>query len=281
MRNTIKLLIPGVLGGGGGVVKPPFDDFTFAAAYSVRKLRSDYSGACLRVRRSSDNTEQDIGFTANGDFDSAAFTAFVGGGNGFCRTWYDQSGNGVDAGQSATSAQPQLILNVLNGKPVLRYGGVHVLSTSAVILSSAAWSINAAFRFSNIAASRYLVYNGAFASNNGFGIYNTGASGNRGVLMRLVASCEDGAVTTNAELWTWRRTAAPVLSLRVNGESQVVSNSTANQIAPTGATHIGGRDAAAGNPLLGDISELLFTASALSDSNVLIIESSQSDAFGI
>jgi len=31
-----------------------------AAAYSVRKLRSAYTGSAIRVRRSSDNTEQDI-----------------------------------------------------------------------------------------------------------------------------------------------------------------------------------------------------------------------------
>ena len=32
-----------------------------AAAYSVRKLSNGYSGSAIRVRRSSDNTEQDIG----------------------------------------------------------------------------------------------------------------------------------------------------------------------------------------------------------------------------
>jgi len=38
-----------------------------AAAYSLRKLRADYSGSAVRVRRSSDNTEQDIGFTTQGE----------------------------------------------------------------------------------------------------------------------------------------------------------------------------------------------------------------------
>ena len=48
-----------------------------AAAYSVRKLSSTYSGSALRVRRSSDDTEQDIGFDANGDLDTTALTTFV------------------------------------------------------------------------------------------------------------------------------------------------------------------------------------------------------------
>ena len=34
-----------------------------AAAYSLRLLREAYSGSAIRVRRSSDSAEQDIGFT--------------------------------------------------------------------------------------------------------------------------------------------------------------------------------------------------------------------------
>jgi hypothetical protein len=63
-----------------------------AAAYSLRKLRSAYTGACIRVRRSSDNAEQDIGFVAN-ELDTAALLAFVGSGNGLIVTWYDQQGS--------------------------------------------------------------------------------------------------------------------------------------------------------------------------------------------
>ena len=48
-----------------------------AAAYSLRKLRAAYSGAAVRVRRSSDNTEQDIGFTAQGELDTASLLSFV------------------------------------------------------------------------------------------------------------------------------------------------------------------------------------------------------------
>ena len=43
-----------------------------AAAYSVRKLRNAYTGSAIRVRRSSDNTEQDIGFTALGELNTTS-----------------------------------------------------------------------------------------------------------------------------------------------------------------------------------------------------------------
>lgn len=46
-------------------------------AFSLRKLKSDYAGSAIRVRRSSDNTEQDIGFVGN-QLDTASLHSFVG-----------------------------------------------------------------------------------------------------------------------------------------------------------------------------------------------------------
>jgi hypothetical protein len=79
-----------------------------SAAYSVRKLRSDYSGSALRVRRSSDNAEQDIGFVSE-DLDTASMLTFVGANDGFVVTWYDQSGNANNATNSTAANQPQIV----------------------------------------------------------------------------------------------------------------------------------------------------------------------------
>jgi hypothetical protein len=61
----------------------PLDNFTTVSrAYSVaRRLRTAYTGPLFRVRRSSDNTEQDIGYTANNEVDGTALLNFVGGPN--------------------------------------------------------------------------------------------------------------------------------------------------------------------------------------------------------
>jgi hypothetical protein len=67
-----------------------------AVAYSLRKLRTAYTGSAIRVRRSSDNTEQDIGFVGRG-LDTTALLTFCGVGDGFVKTWYDQSGNANNA----------------------------------------------------------------------------------------------------------------------------------------------------------------------------------------
>ena len=79
-----------------------------AAAYSLRKLKSSYSGSAIRVRRSSDNTEQDIGFVGN-NLDTAGMKTFVGANSGFVTTWYDQSGNARNATQTTAANQPSII----------------------------------------------------------------------------------------------------------------------------------------------------------------------------
>lgn len=99
-----------------------------AAAYSVRRLSSTYEGALIEVRRSSDNTTQDIGYDANGDLDTAALLSFVGAGDGFVRTWYDQSGNANNAQQTTASRQSKIITSstLITGgsKPIMQFDGV-------------------------------------------------------------------------------------------------------------------------------------------------------------
>jgi hypothetical protein len=82
-----------------------------AANYELRRESRSYTGNAIRVRRSSDNAEADIGFTANGDLDTTALLAHVGSGNGFVTTLYDQSGNGRNATQTTYANQPRIVNN--------------------------------------------------------------------------------------------------------------------------------------------------------------------------
>jgi hypothetical protein len=68
------------------------DGLNSAAAYSLRKLRSAYTGPAIRVRRSSDNAELNIGFTANGDLDTTALLAHVGSQNLLLRSQEFENG---------------------------------------------------------------------------------------------------------------------------------------------------------------------------------------------
>ena len=94
------------------------DTYTNAiAAHSFRRLNSNYTGACCRIRRSNDNAEQDIGFDSNGYVDKAAIQSFVpSNSDGFITKWYGQessggTGSGNDAAQTITTAQPRIIEN--------------------------------------------------------------------------------------------------------------------------------------------------------------------------
>jgi hypothetical protein len=142
------------------------DDYpNAAAAYSLRLLRTAYTGSAIRVRRSSDNTEQDIGFTSAGNLDTTALTTFCGSGNGFVTTWYDQSGNARNATQTTAANQPQIVSSGnainLNGKPSIQFDGTN----DQLLTTSISWSTS-------------FTYVGAFSAidNNNYGkIYSIGA----------------------------------------------------------------------------------------------------------
>ena len=94
-----------------------------AAAYSLRQLSNSYSGNAVKVRRASDDTELDIGFSS-GELDTSALATHCGSSNGFVVTWYDQSGNSNNATQSTAANQPKIYdgttgVATENGKPTI------------------------------------------------------------------------------------------------------------------------------------------------------------------
>jgi hypothetical protein len=129
--------------GGGGITPSYLLDIYggAAAAYSLRKLSSTYSGNAIRVRRSSDNAEANIGFDGSGNLDQSALTTFVGANNGFVTTWYDQSGNSKDATQATAINQPRIVnagsIDLVNTKPaILGDGSNDTLINSTLSLTN-------------------------------------------------------------------------------------------------------------------------------------------------
>jgi hypothetical protein len=88
---------------------------------SLDLLDGNYSGNCIRVRRSSDNTELDIGFV-NNVLDTSSLLTFVGSGNGFVSIIYDQVGSN-NMVQNLASRQGLIVSNgsliLKNGKPCI------------------------------------------------------------------------------------------------------------------------------------------------------------------
>jgi PKD repeat protein len=147
-------LLAGKIGAGGVNIKNNYIEILAnylsnlfgnpAAAYSLRKLtpNSVYSGAAIRVRRSSDNTEQDINFVsslANATIDTTALLTFVGAGNGFVTTIYNQNGSGEHLTQTTASSQPRIVLSgvvdTLNSLPSMVFDGSNNFMSGGNILS--------------------------------------------------------------------------------------------------------------------------------------------------
>jgi hypothetical protein len=107
-----------------------------SVAFSLRKLRTAYSGNAIRVRRSSDNAEQNIGFV-NNVLDTASLLTFCGAGNGFVTTWYDQSGNANNAVQTTAFNQPQIVSSgamiTTNGKNSILFNSTKLMFLASSI----------------------------------------------------------------------------------------------------------------------------------------------------
>ena len=131
------------------------DDYGGAtAAYSLRLLRSTYSGSAIRVRRSDDNEEQDIGFR-NNELDTSTLETFSLGSDCFVTTWYDQSEDGNNATQNLAARQPKIVSNgttiTEGGKPIIQNVGnsCGLKMTGITSLSSNAWVFSSVVAYSN------------------------------------------------------------------------------------------------------------------------------------
>jgi hypothetical protein len=154
-------------------------------AYSVRLLRSAYTGNCLRVRRTSDNTTQDIGFVG-GLVDTSSIATFCGSSDGFVDLWYDQSpGTQVNAPQTASGAQPKIYDGVNgiqeeNGKPALLcpfglYGfdfGANTINTTGVPASAIILARN-----TNLESINYIHWSNSLSANMFWGGTNGTVNG--------------------------------------------------------------------------------------------------------
>ena len=92
-------------------------------ALSLRKLSPDYNGPAIQV--SNGSKTQNIDFLPTGQLDTLALKKFCG--SSTCRvvTWYDQSGNGLNATQSNAAQQPLImekgIVQRRKGKPMVYF----------------------------------------------------------------------------------------------------------------------------------------------------------------
>jgi len=146
MRTSTLRMV--VLGGFKGVLD--LISVIVSAAYGLRRLSRSWTGAAIRVMRTSDNSELDIGFIGE-DLDVVTLLAFVGLSNGEIVIWYDQSGNGRHA-VSTAGRRPRIVSNgvleSLNGRTTLLFDGVNDYFAMTSPLNSNNATINAVSKLS-------------------------------------------------------------------------------------------------------------------------------------
>ena len=180
------------------------------AAYSLRSITGGDPKA-VRVRRSSDNSEQD--FTVS-EINSGALVSFVGSGNdGFVETWYDQSGNGNNLTQSTDGKQPTIVtsgtLNTRNNEPIVKFiqaNSTHLTGASSILPTGTdiAMTVFNALHVDQSSGNRIGVFGHNGGGNNpGTSKYLTGSASSRRTILKTkdasdtVVSLQSNSVSSN------------------------------------------------------------------------------------
>lgn len=247
-------------------------------AYGLRKLRTAYTGNAIRVRRSSDSTQTDIGFTLTGELDTTALLAFCGAGNGFIVTWYDQSGNGRDITQSTGVAQPQIVISgavlTRNSKPSANF--MVGMDFGATNLTLTCFTLNQVAAIADSAATYQSIrQNGTTSGNVWYARYVSGAPAfqNNGLLIT------GGTPGTDLHVFTGTPSESSNSRLFINGTS-VATGATTTPAATVGLMRVG-QSPVGGQSFSGDISEIILFSDTLTTAQRQTAERNQGTFYGI
>jgi hypothetical protein len=269
-----------------------------AAAYSVRRLRTTYTGNAIRVRRSSDSAELDIGFDSNGNLNTSALLTHCGANNGLVVTWYDQSGNGYNLTQAVAINQPQIVNSgaviLQGGRPTISYTGVEVLAAATptgLLQNVAGGTINTVSNVTNATVQR-----SSISIANGLGTTRLGQFIDTAGLPLTSARTLDadasvsvtggssivGQSIVNTSIATYSAgTSAQFKNGSADGTATLASSGNTSNTAPTFAS-VGDTGLIPGvNPFIGTISTVIVFNSALSVTNRQILERNEGVFFNI
>jgi len=236
-------------------------------------MRAAYAGFCIRVRRSSDSTELNIGFVAN-VIDTADLLAFVGAGDGFVVTKYDQSINGFNATQATAANQPRIVsagvLNIVNLRSSLSFDGTnHFMLVNSTFTTASAFVVLNALDAGGV----FKDFNGIFGSSTGgAGFVNWTVLTVGGTIVKAMEqSSVQGTPRVNGVTTTQF---APLSTLKV-------LSSINTTVLSTAAWHLGQDRAVTARRWQGNISELVAFSSELSTADRQLLERDQGTYYGI
>lgn len=144
-----------------------------AMAYSLRNIRTAYTGPVVQLRRSSDSSTRDC---YEAELTDGTVATWASGGDAFVRTWYDQSGNARHVQQTTSSLQPQLVSSgsvlLLNGKPAIDWSAASVNRVmTGTVATSTAMTVVSVFSAVKRSATYIKLFNiGADSANSGYAL---------------------------------------------------------------------------------------------------------------
>jgi hypothetical protein len=261
-------------------------DSKATAAYSLRKLSTAYTGDAILVRRSSDNTTQSIGFDGSGNLDISALTTFIGSGDAFVVTWYDQSGLGNHLTQAITANQPRIVnagvVETLNGKPAV------FLNNSFLTGSTSAFAYPNTIN--GVVGTNSSIATGVFLSIGendgpgiglgnivGFGSTNYNITGIKGSVAYM-PTASTLAINSTAVMTMNTLSGGSSTILKLNGIPLTITDgATAPPVAAASRIGIGHNGSVAGNSVMINsyVQEGVFFNSTLSSTQLQTLENNQ------
>lgn len=222
------------------------------AWYGLRAYNAAYatgSNPAITIRRASDGATATVNILASGNLDTATAGAFCASTTCFVTEAFDQSGSGLHATQPTASAQPQLVVSCVGGRPCMMFSGGQLLTVNAPTIAQP------------VTQSAVGIRTGAFTSlgnyyeeNNGNGAflqmrYDTTAN-------TIAVVSTGGTVKATASDSAWHSLAGIA-----NGSSSAMAvDGAATTGTITGGGFVGGSAAVGSTPvngqgLTGDIAE--------------------------
>lgn len=129
-------------------------------AYSLRKIRSGYSGNCIEVYNGT--SYADIGFDSNNLLDLTALASHCGANDGLVSKWYDQSYQGNTAVQTNSTLMPKIYdgttgVELDNSKPTLQWTNKYMTAQGVEINGYLASAAVADIDYSTVAAALWAI----------------------------------------------------------------------------------------------------------------------------
>lgn len=276
--------------------------------YSLRKIKTGYTGFAIRVRNSTNNAIADIAFDSTNivSVNSQAtivssgtsgfavgsvqsFSSFKSAANLFITRWYDQSPNAFHANQTTNANQPELLMNVAglgNTKPSISFNGSQFLDIGQPIENVVLNGINGTFLLATKPSAN--------SNQESFGHWKTPwtptnwrwsfhinwSDGN--IYFDAGENCcaANRATTNGSNLNLWKQYSfirgTNYKTVRVSGTATSLNNSTSASIASSGGSFfIGWSTNALDNGYSGLLSEIIMFKTDLTTTEVIPIELDQ------